>query len=155
MRSLGPFMGIVAGALLVAACQPPVAELTEQDRAALDHLIDDVARNLEAADFATWAGQFSEDAVIYSPNAPAVSGRAAIQEWGETFPPIQDLTWFNVQVWGQGDLAYGTSGYAFTMEGLPPDTGKQLWAFRRAAGGNWEVAAASYNSDLTLPGEQE
>jgi ketosteroid isomerase-like protein len=150
-----PVVGVAAGVLLVAACQPPPAELTEQDRAALEQVIDDVARNLEAADFATWAGRFSQDAVIYSPNAPAIRGRTVIQEWGESFPPIQDLTWFDVQVWGQGDLAYGTSGYAFTVEGFPPDTGKQLWAFRRAADGRWEIVAVSYNSDLPVLGEQE
>jgi ketosteroid isomerase-like protein len=139
------------GVLLVAACQAPPAELTEQDRVALEQIIDDVARNLEAAEFATWAGQFSEDAVIYPPNAPMVGGRGVIQTWGESFPPIEDLTFFDVQLWGQGDFAYGTSAYAFTLEGFPPDTGKQLWAFRRAADGRWEVAAASYNSDLPVP----
>jgi hypothetical protein len=81
-----------------------------------------------------------------------VTGRAVIQTWGESFAPIQDLTFFNVQLWGQGNFAYGTSGYTFTLEGFPADTGKQLSAFRRAAGGTgWEVAAASYNSDLPVP----
>ena len=153
MRSHWPCAGAAAGVLLVAACWAPAAELSDQDRAAIQQVIDDVARNLEAGDFVTWAGQFSQDAVIYSPNAPAVSGRAVIQQWGESFPPIEDLTWFDVQLWGQGDFAYGTSGYAFSVEGSPADTGKQLWAFRRGADGRWEIVAASSNSDLPLPQE--
>lgn len=144
------FVGWVAGILLMVGCQSQSAELTEQDRARIGQIIDGVAMTLRVGDHAMWAGHFSEDAVIYPPNAPAVKGRAVIQRWGEAFPPIEDLTFFDVQVWGQGDYAYGTSGYSFTVAGSPPDTGKQLWAFRRSAGAGWEVVAASYNSDLPV-----
>lgn len=41
------------------------------------------------------------------------------------------------------------------MQGFPPDTGKQLWVFRRGGGATWEVAAASYNSALPVPGPPE
>lgn len=150
MRQARVFVGVVAGLLLVAGCQSRPADLTEQDRARIEQIIDGVAITLRAGDYAMWAGHFSEDAVIYSPNAPAVKGRTVIQRWGESFPPVEDLTFFDVQVWGQGDYAYGTSGYSFTVEGAPPDTGKQLWAFRRSGGAGWEVVAASYNSDLPV-----
>ncbi len=69
-------MGLVAGVLLVAGCQSQPADLTEQDRARLEQIIDGVASTLRAGNHATWTGHFSEDAVIYLPNAPAVRGRA-------------------------------------------------------------------------------
>jgi ketosteroid isomerase-like protein len=67
---------------------------------------------------------------------------------GRDVPPIPDLNWFDIQLWGQGDFASGTSGCAFTVEGVPPDTGKQLWTFRRVADGGWQIVTVSYNSDL-------
>ncbi len=155
MRRAATFLAVLGSVLLVAGCPSPPEDLSEQDRARIEQIIDGVAITLRAGDYAMWAGHFAEDAVIYPPNAPSVRGRAVIQRWGEAFPAIEDLTFFDVQVWGEGDYAYGTSGYAFTVEGSPPDTGKQLWAFRRSAGAGWEVVAASYNSDLPVPGRQE
>jgi ketosteroid isomerase-like protein len=133
-----------------ATAQAP-ADLAEADRTAVKQVVDDVARTLLSANFAAWAGLFSEDAVIYSPNIPMLKGRAVIQKWGEAFPPITELTFSNVEVWGQGNLAYATSGYTFATKGSPVDTGKQLWVFRRGPGARWEVVAASYNSDLPVP----
>jgi hypothetical protein len=62
-------------------------------------------------------------------------------------------TFSNVQVWGEGNLAYGTSSYTLTLQGAPPDNGKQLAVFRRGANGEWQVVAVSFNSDLPLPGQ--
>jgi ketosteroid isomerase-like protein len=54
---------------------------------------------------------------------------------------------------GEGDLAYGVSARAMTLQGMPEDRGKQLVVFRRTADG-WRVAAGAFNSDLPLPGPQ-
>ena len=142
---------LLLGVLLVGSCRQSPADLTEADKAAVTQIVTDVARTLRSADFAAWAGLFSEDAVIYSPNTPMIKGRAVIQKWGETFPPVTELTFSNVEVRGQGDVAYAASGYAFATQGSPVDSGKQLWVFRRRPGARWEVAAASYSSDLPAP----
>ena len=89
--------------------------------------------------------------MLQPPNAPSVNGRAAIRAWGETFPALEDMSFPNVQVMGQGDMAYGTSGYVMTFEGAPRDTGKQLAVFRRTPSGGWEVVAVSFSSDLPAP----
>jgi ketosteroid isomerase-like protein len=155
VNSLRHVPRLLPGLLLIAACRPAPVDLTTEDRAAIAQVVDDVARTLRAGEFAAWAGLFSEHAVIFPPNAPAVRGRDVIQRWGQGFPPIEELTFFNLELSGRGDVAYATSDYSFTMRGFPPDTGKQLWAFRRSARKTWEVAAASYNSNLPVASQQE
>jgi len=148
-------VGTVVVAALIAACQTPAADLTEQDRAALEQVIEDVTSTLLAGDHETWVGLFAEDAVIYSPNAPAVKGREVLRSWVATFPPIQDLAFLEVEIWGQGDYAYAMSDYRFSVEGSPLDTGKQLWVFHRAEGSSWEIMVLSYSSDLPVPELQD
>jgi len=149
------FMGVAVGVSLLAACQTPPADLSEQDRAALEQVIDDVASTLRAGDYADWAELFAEDAVIYSPNEPLVRGRDVLQDWADSFPPIEELAFLDVQVWGQGDYAYAMTGYTFNVEGGDPDTGKQLWVFHRTEGSSWEVMVVSYNSDLPVAEQQD
>jgi ketosteroid isomerase-like protein len=128
--------------------------LTKEDVATLEGIFSTVVRLVRAGDWAGWAALYAEDAVFHPPNAAAVRGRASIQEWGEAFPQVEAIEFSNVQVSGEGNLAYGTSGYELTIKGLPPDTGKQLGVFRRGTGG-WQVVAASFNSDLPLPGQAQ
>ena len=61
------------------------------------------------------------------------------------------LSFADVQVSGEGNMAYGSSSYVLKLKDLPADTGKQLVVFRRGADGKWKVAAASYSSDLPIP----
>jgi len=51
-------------------------------------------------------------------------------------------------VWGEGNLAYGTSAIAIKTKNAPADTSKQVVVFRRAGADRWEVVAGSFNSDL-------
>jgi hypothetical protein len=77
-----------------------------------------------------------------------VRGRAALLEWGKAFPPIESLSFSDIQVTGEGNMAYGSSSYALKLKGMPLDHGKQLGVFRRTPGGVWEIQAVSFNSDL-------
>ena len=152
MRTRSRLAGIAAVASVIVGCQAAApAELTEQDQASIRGMFDATVGYIRAGDWAVWAGQYSEDAVLHPPNAPMVNGREAIQAWGEAFPPVQELSFSNIQVSGQADLAYGTCAYSMTLEGSPPDTGKQLVVFHRDASGEWEVVAVSFNSDLPVP----
>ncbi|MGD8698652.1 MAG: nuclear transport factor 2 family protein [Gemmatimonadales bacterium] len=146
---------LTVGVAMVTACQPGSADLNEQDIAALEQVIDDVTNTLLEGDHATWAGLFAEDAVIYAPNESAVKGREALRSWVAAFPPIQELAFVDRQIWGQGDYAFALSGYRYSVEGAPPDEGKQLWVFYRTEDSSWEVKALSYSSDLPIPDQQE
>jgi ketosteroid isomerase-like protein len=144
---------IATAAVVVVGCQPRAAAFSAQDESALRAVADSAVRYQLAGDWAAWAALYSEDGVLQPPHAPAVKGRPALLAWAKTLPPVENAAFSNVQVWGDGNLAYGTSGYTFTLKGLPPDTGKQLWVSRRAASGKWEVVAVSFNSDLAVPGQ--
>jgi len=145
---------LTASVALIAACQPRAADLSEQDIAAIQEVIDDVTNTLLEGDHAAWAALFAEDAVIYSPNTPAVRGREFLRSWVSAFPPTEELAFVDREIWGQGDYAFALSGYTFSVEGSPPDQGKQLWVFQRTDTG-WEVEALSYNSDLPIPEQRE
>ena len=152
---IGICMVLAASVALIGACQPGAANLSEQDTAAIQQVIDDVINTLVEGDHAAWAELFAEDAVIYSPNAPAVRGREVLRSWVSAFPPIEELAFVDREIWGQGNYAFALSGYTFSVEGSPPDQGKQLWVFQRTDGSSWEVKALSYSSDLPVPEQRE
>ncbi|NNE34197.1 MAG: DUF4440 domain-containing protein [Rhodothermales bacterium] len=121
---------------------------TAQDEQALRGMIEATARDFGAGDMTTWANQYAQDAVFQPPNAPTVTGQANILAWGEDFPPLVDLTFTDITISGEGDLAYGTSSYAMEFEDSRSDSGKQLVVFRRSPDGEWAIVAVSFNSDL-------
>jgi ketosteroid isomerase-like protein len=123
-------------------------QFTQQDQAAVRQLFDDCIRYVNAADWTSWAGIYAEDGFLQPPNAPVIRGRAELVAWGQAFPPIESFAFSNVQVWGEGNLAYGVSGYTLKVKDAPADTGKQLCVFRRGQDGRWKVVAASFSSDL-------
>ena len=151
MRRITAFASTIV--VLLIACRPRPAAFSGQDDSAVRAVADSAVRYQLAGNWAAWAALFSEDGVLQPPNAPAVKGRAALIAWAKTLPPVEKAAFTNVQVWGDGNLSYGTSGYTFTLKGLPPDTGKQLWVSRRAPSGKWEVVVVSFNSDLAAPGQ--
>ena len=137
----------------VLSCAPQPSELAATDLTAIRQRFDSVARHVSAEDNAAWARDFTPDAVFMFANTPAVRGREAIQKWGETGPKATSLTFTDLQIHGAGDLAWATSAYSLTLEGIPvPDTGKQLVVLQRQADGSWLTIAASVSSDLPVPG---
>ena len=116
--------------------------------------VEGMFRLVRAGDWAGDATLWAEEGVVHSPNGPAVRGRSAIQQWHESFPPIEAIDFSNLQVFGEGNVAYATYGYILKIAGMPADTGKALVVLRRGASG-WEFVAASYNSDLPAPGQAQ
>lgn len=137
-----------AAALAFAACSSPSAQFTAADETEVRALFDSTVKRVSAGDWTSWAGQFAESAAFQPSNAKALHGRAAILAYGQGFPPIEHFNLWDVHVWGEGNLAYGTSAVAIKIKDVPADTSKQLVVFRRSAAGRWEVAAVSVNSDL-------
>ena len=108
-----------------------------------------------AGDFAAVAATYTEDAVMMAPNSEAIVGRAAIQTFFESFPPISSMELLATEVEGVGDLAYVRGSYTMTVapEGADPisDTGKYIEIRRKQADGTWLLSRDLYNSDLPLP----
>ena len=127
-------------------------QFTEQDQAAVRRLFDACTGYINTGDWAGWAGIYAEDGFLQPPNAPTVQGRAQLQAWGETFPAIRRLAFSDLEIWGEGNIAYGTSRYTLELEDLPTDTGKRLLVYRRGTDVRWSVVACSFSSDLAAPG---
>jgi hypothetical protein len=136
--------------LLAGACQQP-AQFTAADEAAVRGIFDSTVVWFKAKKFESWASNFAEGSYLQPPNAKTVSGRGGLLAWANAFPPLDELAFTNVKIAGEGNMAYGSSDYALKVQGAPPDTGKQLGVFRRAAGGKWEIVGVSFSSDLPVP----
>ena len=154
--------------LSLTACQPPepsepvgmtaseAAELTADDRTAIEASDEAWAKAALAGDWVAVAAIYTEDAVLLPPNHEAVEGRAAIQAYFETFPPLSDFQLHSIEVDGVGDIAYVRGHYVLTMtpEGGDPinDSGHYLEVLRKQADGSWLLYRDIYNSEHPLPG---
>jgi ketosteroid isomerase-like protein len=135
-------------ALALTACGSPSAQFTAADEAEVRALFDSTVTRVKEGDWTSWAGEFSDSAVFHPSNTKLLNGRAAILAWGQAFPPVEQISMWDVHVRGEGNLAYGTSAIAIKVKGAPVDTSKQLVVFQRSPAGRWDIAAVSLNSDL-------
>jgi ketosteroid isomerase-like protein len=69
-----------------------VGQLTAQDVAALNGIVNDWVQILLAANWDKLASQLAEDVVFLPPDQPAVHGKKAVRAWLEAFPPIKTFT---------------------------------------------------------------
>jgi ketosteroid isomerase-like protein len=147
-------LAIAIGLCLLASpswaqtCKP----LSPDDVAKINAHTAAVAKAANSKDWAAFAAQYVEDAVLNPPNEPAVKGRAAIQAWLGKFPPLRDFTATNVKVEGCNDFAYAFGNYSMTLllPGSAPikDAGKFMEVRRRQANGQWLVVVDMFNSNL-------
>ncbi len=140
--------------LSLLGCKEESVSFSPQDEAAVRAITDSAEQYFRAGNIAAWAALYSEDGILQPPNHQTVKGRSALEAWAKALPPVEHAEFTDVQIEGNGNLAYGTSGYRIRTRGAPPDTGKQLWVSRRNANGKWEVVAVSFNSDLPLRPQQ-
>lgn len=145
------------GFALAAACQPaPPAGLSDADRAAIDSTARVFVRHALANDFAALTRDYyTDDAIVLPPNAPSVTGPAAIEAMFKTFPPITAFELKTEEVEGTADLAYVRGRYSMTMSppGAPAiaDSGKYLEIWRKRSDGSWRSSRDMFSSDVPLP----
>ena len=141
-------LGLITAVCILLGCQQPPPGFTADDDSHVRGMFDATVANINAGNWVEWSRQFSDNAVLQPPNAESVRSRAAILAWGQAFPPVEALSYANVEVSGEGNWAYGTSDYVLKLQGAPADSGKQLVVFRRGASGTWEIPAVSFSSNL-------
>lgn len=144
---------LLVGLMVAAACgAPPAAapQFTSEDEATVAGMFQMTVDDFRAGNFDNWASRFSDDVVFQAPNMPAFNGREAALGWAQSLPSIEAVEFTNVRVWGDGNVAWGVSDYALTLQGMPTDRGKQLAVVKRTNGA-WQVVAVSFNSDLPMP----
>jgi ketosteroid isomerase-like protein len=99
---------------------------------------------------------YSDDAVVFPPNATSAATKDAIRNgWKEMFAsPGFVITWqaTKVQVGKAGDMGWVGGTYELMMNdasGKPiNDRGKYLEVWEKQTDGNWKCAADMWNSDL-------
>ena len=144
--------------VILTACGPGVAPLTDEDIAALDALRSAYTEAVLAGDADAQAAQFTEDALWLGADAPAIQGRAAIRAAHEPDPSVtvQEFTITSLEIDGYGDLAFdhGTWSQTYVAEGMAePVTvvGKYVTIVRKQDDGSWRWAVDIWNSDAPMP----
>jgi ketosteroid isomerase-like protein len=147
---------------LLAGCQTGVAPLTDEDIAALNALRDTRVEALIAGDMDAAVAVFTEDALAWRPDAPAIEGRAAIRADSETPPgvTVRGLTLTSLEIDGYGDLAFdrGTWEWTLAFEGTDEPvvvTGKYVVIARKQEDGTWLWTLDMSNTDAPMPGPEQ
>jgi ketosteroid isomerase-like protein len=141
----------------LAACQPGVAPLTDEDATALENGRAAYIQATLAGDCDAQNATFAENAVVLPQDQPTVEGRAAIKAACEAEEAtIQDFTLTSLEVDGYGDLAFDRGTWSETivtedMEEPLTLTGKYLTILRKQADGSWLVTVDIWNTDAPMP----
>jgi uncharacterized protein (TIGR02246 family) len=125
--------------------------------AAIRAIADDYVKASLAGDAKAIAALYTEDAVEMPPNAPAVKGRVAIEQYYAKVLKSAKLSVFtlnHLETRAVGDTGYDVGTYQQTVTptggAAMDDTGKYAVILKRS-GGAWRVAYAIYNSDRPAP----
>lgn len=110
MRMRFLLFSTVTASLALNGCRSRAAEFTAQDEATIRAMFDTRVADIRAGNWVKWSNQHAEGIVLQPPNGPTVKGRTALLAWGQAFPPIDSLELSDIQIWGDGNLAYATSG---------------------------------------------
>ncbi len=130
-----------------------MSEFTEADRAQIRGASETALAAMNAQDMTGFVhAMHAEDVTLLPPGAPAVHGRSAVIAFLEEFPAFRNMTFDQLQVEGEGNLAYVRGAYSFDFldeDGnvIGKDVGSYLEVWRRDADG-WAVIEDIFNSDM-------
>ncbi len=141
----------------LAACQPGVAPLTDEDITALNNLTAAYIQATLAGDCDASHAMLAEDAVLLPQDEPMIEGRAAMIAACEAEEvTVQDFTINSVQIDGYGDLAFdrGTWSETLVSEDMAEPltiSGKYVLISRKQADDSWLWTVLIWNLDAPLP----
>lgn len=106
-------------------------------------------------DAALVASYYADNAILYPPNAPAVTGREAAQKiWTEMLADASfTLSWktLHAEVSASGDIGYTTGSYEDSYKGpdgkLVTEKGKYVCVWKKGKDGVWKAIHDTWNSD--------
>ena len=87
--------------LSFVGCRGDAGGLSESDIQAIEAIHEQFVRHIEAGDTDSLAALYTEDAVLMPPNTSAVSGRDAIREFNDAFPPVSEFRVANDEIEGK------------------------------------------------------
>src|SRR5688500_10345810 len=154
MMRLVAILGAVALATVGASAQQKGA-----DEAAIAKLRAAYQTAAGAQDAAGIARLFAADGVEMPPNAPAASGRAAIEAFHKGFAKqwmMHGMTVTPTATRVIGDTAYDIGTYkqqimSNATGAIVDDKGKYIVLLKKDRAGNWAISHAIYNSDNPSP----
>jgi uncharacterized protein (TIGR02246 family) len=149
---LTPVLSIVLLLSLSAGLASADGMLSAKDRTAIEASTQAWAQAALAGDWTAVASLYTVDATLMPPFHPVATGRANIQSFLATLPPVGAFELKNTEVQGCGDLAcvVGTYRLSFAVEGSDPipDSGTFMEILHRQPDGSWLIAHDMYNSDI-------
>ena len=130
--------------------------LSDSDLAAIREASANYERHAIANDWDAWIELIGDDAVYLPPGEPAVSGRAAVRSWVDTFPHVDQLSLTIADIVGQGDLAVVRGSFSMSVTDdagvSADDEGKYVEVWARQADGSWKMIRDIWNSSQPLAG---
>lgn len=142
----------VVAAITVAGCARPLDTVAEER--AIREIDRRFVHAIVARDTMAIGDFYADEAEFLAPNAPRVSGRAAIRTAWARFLRLPNVSLYfsPTKVWvsSGGDLAYETGPYRLAYDGPKgkrlEDTGKFVVTWRKVAG-VWKAQYDIFNSD--------
>lgn len=151
-----PLLAMAATACLVAltwiGCAMERKESPADVRSAIDAVNGQFEDAFSRGDAARIATLYAEDAQIYPPGNPPVSGRVEIEKtWrGVLALPVKEMRLETAEVQAFGDDATEVGRYTLVAnDGRELDAGKYIVLWKRGAGG-WKIHRNIWNSDAPL-----
>lgn len=149
----------VALAVILTGCSqapPPAPDTREADSKAIRDLEASWVQAFATKDVNKVAVVYADDASVFLPNAPVLTGTAAIR--GALRPMLEDKGFSlsfastKVEVSKAGDLGYSQGAYTMTMtdtrsKRVLTEQGKYVTVFKKQADGGWKVVADIVNAD--------
>jgi len=141
-----------------------ISQSSPSEKSSGTHPVEQLLRDLDtqwaktaaAKDVERTIAYYSDDAIVFPPNATSAATKEAIRNgWKDMFAsPGFMITWqpSRVQVGKSGEMAWVGGTYESTMNdasGKPiNDRGKYLEVWEKQSDGNWKCRANMWNSDL-------
>jgi uncharacterized protein (TIGR02246 family) len=151
--------GVALLSFMWGCATPPPLDTRAADERAIREIETEAAKAAAAKDVERYVSFYADDAALFFPNAPLVTGKDAIRKTTEALfaTPGFSLSFktTKVEVSRSGDLAYSYGTNTVTMndpKGKPlTDKGKYVAVYRKESDGKWKVVADIGNSDLPPP----
>lgn len=149
----------VALAVVLAGCSqapPPAKDTREADAKAIRDLEADWMQSFNARDANKIAVFYADDASVFMPNMPVLTGpdaiKAALEQEVADKGFSLSFASTKVEVAKSGDLGYSQGAYTMTMTApkskrVLTEKGKYVTVFKKQTDGGWKVVADIVNAD--------
>lgn len=160
--TIGRFQGFALALLgacaLTLAVSTVVARAGDMDETAkaLVRLDEEWSKTAATRDADKVAAFYSEDAVVYPPDAPVVEGRAAAKKvWAGYFadPNFVKISWksTHAEIAKSGEFGFTSGTYEMSLKGADgkpaTEKGKFLCVWKKQADGTWKAVHDMWNAD--------